>query len=287
MLAHAAEKQLHPYAVKQDFHLAIIAFKPSAVPYAFLHPAQLVNTALSGQVTITAGAVLCLPHLYHPEEVAVEMAAFDKMRQLLEPEDAFAKYMRVYAPHLFHAQSGLRHIGIIRHKADWQLAAFRAGTYAKAVDKLSVDNIEYVTPIDAIFLHETIEHVLLTDEETAKGRPAVMEGVLNAEEWEKQQKAEHMQNGKLTVSLLGYSYLFLTYIYGFHKIHDAVYCFVAVILQENFLQFREFLMYLCTWLKMFGDLFVDTTNLLIFRDLRKPLAIFMYLYFAYLFTCES
>ena len=30
--------------------------------------------------------------------------------------------------------------------------------------------------------------------------------------------------------------------------------------------------------KVFGALFVDTTKILIFRDLRKPLAIFMHLY---------
>ena len=32
---------------------------------------------------------------------------------------------------------------------------------------------------------------------------------------------------------------------------------------------------------------VDTTKILIFRDLRKPLAIFMHLYVSDLFTCES
>jgi len=119
--------------------------------------------------------------------------------ETLEAEFADVVDMGVYPAHEFNPPAVFWQVGVVRHEADRTVNRPGVGTHGNPLDEPAVEDVQYTPPVNRVIPHETVEHVLLTIEQTTQCRNAVVKGVLHLEKGKEHQQLENPGNGILAV----------------------------------------------------------------------------------------
>ena len=158
--------------------------------------------------------------------------------QQLIAENTPLEDMCEYLAYTLHSQSSLRQVGIVHYQHCWKMALRIVFPYGHGFDQMTDDAPDDVAPVYIVFGHERIEDVLLAPEQLRDGRFGIMGKTRYGQKQKNQDNLEKLKVGKLTVTTLSTSEVFVRNLHPLQDGHKLGKCRIDSFSCEKIADFR-------------------------------------------------